>query len=146
MKLPKIVFLSTVVTLVSCASAISYEWNSDRSPAAKADESVKPFLGRWDLTLKARDREYPSWLEISLEGDQLKAQMVGRWGNARPLPKVELSAGILTFVSPKEEEASKQDMVFEGKLEGNRLVGNANGPDGTQWVWTGERAPLLRRS
>jgi hypothetical protein len=57
--------------------------------------SVNPFLGRWDLTLKAPDSEYPSWLEVRQEGGQLKAQMVGRWGNARELPKVEISAGRL---------------------------------------------------
>lgn len=105
----------------------------------------KAFLGRWDLTLKAPDREYPSWLELSRDGDQLKAEMVGRWGNARPLPKAEISDGKLTLVSPKQEESSKEDMVFEGKMEGNRLVGTVNGPDGTQWTWTGVRAPSLVR-
>src|SRR5215469_6301663 len=83
------------------------------SAAAYAENkrSAAPFLGRWDLTLKAPDREYPSWLEITEENGQLKAQMVGRWGNARPLPKIELSDGKLTFVSPREEEDRKDDMV-----------------------------------
>jgi len=31
-------------------------------------------------------------------------------------PKVELSNGRLTFVSPKEEEDRAEDMVFEGTL------------------------------
>lgn len=111
----------------------------------KSSNGEKSFLGRWDLTLKASDREYPSWLELSVDGDQLKAEMVGRWGNARPLPKAEISDGKLTFVSPKQEESSKEDMTFEGKMEGNRLVGTVNGPDGTQWTWTGVRAPSLMR-
>ena len=54
----------------------------------RAADSANAFLGRWDLTLKAPDREWPSWLELREEGGQLKADMVGRWGNARPLPKV----------------------------------------------------------
>ena len=112
----------------------------------ESTDSAKPFLGRWDLTLKAPDREYPSWLEVSQDGGQLKAQMVGRWGNARPLPKVEISAGKITFVSPKEEEASKSDLVFEGKLAAKRLVGTVNGPDGNSWSWTGQRAPSLKRT
>ncbi len=78
--------------------------------------SVKSFLGRWDLTLKAPDREYPSWIEIQQENGQLSARFVGRWGNARPLPKIEISGTHISFVSPKEEEASKEDMVFEGTL------------------------------
>jgi hypothetical protein len=72
--------------------------------------------------------------------------MVGRWGNARPLPKVELANGTLTFVSPKEEEGSKDDLVFHGKLVGKSLSGTVNGPDGTPWQWTGERAPKLVRT
>jgi len=98
------------------------------------------------LTLKAPDREYPSWLELRQEGGQLKAEMVGRWGNARPLPKVEISNGHLTFVSPKEEEDRPEDMVFEGRLVGKILSGTVNAPNGTTWKWTGQKAPLLKRS
>ncbi len=116
------------------------------SASSDAATSVQAFLGRWDLTLKAPDREYPSWLELTQEGGQLKAQFVSRWGNARPLPKVEISNGRLTFVSPKEEEDRKNDMVFEGKLSGKTLVGTTTGPDGTPWQWTGVRAPSLKRT
>ena len=112
--------------------------------AALAQDSTKPFLGRWDLTLKSADREYPSWLELSLLQDgKLAAQMTGRWGNARPLLKVEIADGKLTFVSPKEEESAKDDMVFKGKLTGKTLSGTVNAPDGGVWTWTGVRAPTL---
>jgi hypothetical protein len=107
---------------------------------------VKPFLGRWDLTLKSADREYPSWLELREQDGQLKAQMVGRWGNARPLPKAELSDGRLSFVSPKEEESSNSDRVFQGQLKGETLSGTVNGPDGKTWQWNGVRAPSLERA
>jgi 3-keto-disaccharide hydrolase len=113
------------------------------SIAASSDAAASRFLGRWDLTLKAPDREWPSWIEITEDGGQLKARMTGRWGNARPLPKVEVADGKLTFVSPKEEEDSKSDMVFEGKLTGKNLIGTVNGPDGNTWQWVGDRAPAL---
>jgi hypothetical protein len=119
-------------------------YSAPKKPA-KSDSSVRPLLGRWDLTLKAPDREYPSWLELTQENGQLKARLVSRWGHARPLPKAEYSDGRLTFVSPKEEEDRKDDMVFEGKLSGKMLVGTTTGPDGTTWHWTGVRAPLLER-
>ena len=117
--------------------------------AAATAADAKPFLGRWDLTLKAPDQEYPSWLEVQLADGQLKAQMVGRWGNARPLPKVEVSGDRITFVSPKEEESSTSDLVFQGKIkmvsEGElqhpALLGTVNGPDGQTWEWTGRLAP-----
>ncbi len=60
--------------------------------------------------------------------------------------KVEITNGTLTFVSPKEEEGSKTDLVFQGKLVGKTLSGTVNGPDGTTWQWTGERAPALVRT
>jgi hypothetical protein len=72
--------------------------------------------------------------------------MVGRWGNARPLPKASVANGHLTFVSPKEEEDAKADMVFEGTLSGNQLSGTVTGPDGKTWAWTGQRAPDLNRA
>jgi hypothetical protein len=109
MKLQRIVVVVVVVFF-----ALSVKSYSSAAPA----NSAAAFLGRWDLTLKSADHEYPSWLELSEENGQLKAQMVGRWGNARPLPKAELINGHLTFVSPKEEEDLPQDMVFEGTCRG----------------------------
>ncbi len=111
--------------------------------AAKGNDAKAGYLGRWDLTLKAPDKEYPSWLELRAENGALKAVMVGRWGNARPLPVAEVKAARLRFVSPKEEEGSEKDLVFEGDLDGGRLVGTVNGPDGKTWRWTGVRAPRL---
>ncbi len=118
---------------------------SQKKNAEDASAASQPFLGRWDLTLTTPGREYPSWLEITEEGGQLKARLTSRWGHARPLPKVELSQGQITFVSPKEEEDRKDDMVFVGKLSGKTLMGTTTGPDGTPWQWTGERAPDLKR-
>ena len=117
---------------------------SAQNPSAPA--SLQSFLGRWDLTLKAPDREYPSWLELQQENGKLTARMVGRWGNARPLPKVEFADGSITFVSPKEEEESKSDLVFQGELADGMLKGTLNGPDGKTWKWTGIRAPLLEET
>jgi hypothetical protein len=62
------------------------------------------------------------------------------------LPKFELAHGRITFVSPKEEEDRKDDMVFEGKLSGKTLTGTTTGPDGTSWPWIGVRAPSLKRT
>ena len=134
-----------VITVVAIAIVFFTTFGHSQT-ASSTDSSVAPFLGRWDLILKAPDRDYPSWLEIRQEDGQLKAQMVGRWGNARPLPKVEVSDGQITFVSPKEEEGSKVDLVFQGKLIGKTLTGTVNGPDGKTWQWAGVKAPALERT
>lgn len=120
-----------------------YLANKSLAQPASSDQA---FVGRWDLTLNTPQREYPSWLEITEEGGQFHARMVSRWGHARPLPRVEISKGHILFVSPKEEEERKNDMIFEGTLSGEKLVGTTTGPDGTPWQWTGERAPKLIRN
>jgi hypothetical protein len=143
-----VVRFSRVALAVAVALIFAYGPAPARAAAPFADNSASAsasskFLGRWDLTLKAPNRDWPSWIEITDEGGQLKARFAGRWGNARPLSKVEVADGKLTFVSPKEEEDSKSDMVFEGKLTGKTLAGTVNGPDGTTWHWVGNRAPAL---
>jgi hypothetical protein len=138
---PRKVFALTTLLLLLSLQAYSAPKNS-----ADTNASAQSFLGRWDLTLKTPVREAPSWLEITQENGQLKARIVSRWGHARPLPKCELSNGQITFVSPKEDEERKDDMVFVGKLSGKILAGTTTGPDGTPWTWTGERAPSLKRT
>ena len=104
-----------------------------------------PFAGRWDLTIIAPGAKHlPSWLDLSLNEGTWKARFVGRWGNARPLPKVEVQGDHIQFVSPKQEEGSTNDLVFEGKLTGQTLSGSARGPNGEPWTWTGKPAPALK--
>jgi len=139
MRLRRIGLITLAVMATTVAVPLATASGENRSSAG-------PFLGRWDLTLKAPDHDYPSWLELEEEGGQLKARMIGRWGNARPLPKAALSDGRLTFVSPKEEENSKADLVFQGKLTSKTLSGTVNGPDGKTWQWVGAKAPTLRKT
>lgn len=107
---------------------------------------VKLFLSRWDLTLDAPDHHYPSWLELTESGGQLRGRMVGRWGNAHPILHLKIEKSVLTFSSPKDEEDTPKDMPFQAILVGGKLVGTMSGPDGTTWRWTGVRAPLLNRT
>jgi hypothetical protein len=140
------VFALALAMLLVCRWPYARGQSFHKAASPSAGESAKPYLGRWDLTLKAADHEYPSWLALRQENGRLVAEFVGRWGNARPLPKAELSNGRLTFVSPKEEEGAKADMVFVGTLSGSTLSGTVNGPEGNPWQWTGERAPALTRT
>src|SRR5260221_12583614 len=93
-------------------------YSEQHSSAETTTGSAQSFLGRWDLTLKTPIREYPSWLEITQESGQLKALLVSRWGHARPLPKIEISHGQITFVSPKAEQDGKDEIGFYGPRSG----------------------------
>src|SRR5215470_12327865 len=89
--------------------------------AADKNAGDKALVGRWDLTIKdANGKELPSWLEVSDEYDIWKARFVGRWGHARFLPTVTVTGKTIHFVSPNDEEGSKTDLVFDGKLEGKK--------------------------
>ena len=135
-------------SVVGIALLLTCSWLSlaATSQSAAGGADAKAFVGRWDLTLKTPDGDLPSWLEVDEQGGQLTAQMVGRWGNARPLPKVEVADGTITFVSPKEEESSKADLLFKGPVAGETFSGTVNGPDGNTWQWSGVRAPALERT
>jgi hypothetical protein len=106
----------------------------------------KAFLGRWDLTVTRPDGEHASWIEIKETDGKLSAEFVGRWGNARALPSIEIQGKHVKFVSPAAEEGRKTDMVFDGTLSGGKLEGSTTGPDGTPWKWVGVRAPALKRT
>ncbi|HWD20164.1 MAG TPA: DUF1080 domain-containing protein [Verrucomicrobiae bacterium] len=114
-------------------------------PAGRA--GAESYAGRWDLTITdpASAREMPSWLEIeSREGaNSPRAQFVGRWGSARSLPKIEILGPAISFVSPREEEGSTNDLVFHGILANDRITGTAEGPNATKWTWIGVPAPAL---
>jgi hypothetical protein len=145
-KIEKVLFSSAIaIALVFSSVPAPTQASGSSSPSAQPASS-KPFLGRWDLTLKAPEREYPSWIEIQQQNGQVTARFVSRWGNARPLPKIEIQGAHISFVSPKEEEDRKDDMVFEGTLTGKTLSGTTTGQDGTPWTWTGVRAPALDKT
>ncbi len=64
MKLNRILFVLVIVILSLCPWVYSRGGNPGEISPSQSDKSVESFLGRWDLTLKAADREYPSWLEL----------------------------------------------------------------------------------
>ncbi len=111
-----------------------------------AQTSLKPFLGRWDLSLKTPSKELPSWIEVTDAGGQPKVVMVGLTDHATPLARVQMKEGELEFVSPKGEEGFTEDMTFKGKAAGGQLVGTVTGPSGTSWPWVGRRSPSLKRA
>ena len=136
---PAIVLLATLVLTVLTVTAFSKDLSADDAAA------LKPFLGRWDLTVKAPDREYPGWLEITLKDGQLHGLMVGQWNHAEPVVQIDVKGSTLTLISPQDEWDRKDNMPFEGRLAGGHLSGTTNGPDGSAWTWTAQRAPDLKR-
>lgn len=126
-------------------------WGCSRSSRSLVTSSpnpsvlIKPFLGRWDLTIETPTRDRPSWIEVSDERGHAKVLMVGLTDHAAPLKKVEMKDGELEFLSPKGEEGFSGDTLFAGRVMGSQLAGTATSPNGVSWQWSGQRAPTLQR-
>ena len=133
------------VAFLACGFAFAQPATANADIPAATQSNVKPFLGRWDITLKTPKSEAPAWLELSEQNGELNALMVGRWGGVCPVAKVDVRGGVLTFASAKEGDCDT-NLVLKGKLDHGKLAGSATGPHGTPWTWTGVRAPALNRT
>ncbi len=127
-----------------CAGSVA--WGQAGASGSSKLTGITGFIGRWDMTLLSPEGKHASWLEVLSGEIKPRARMVGRWGNARPLPKLELEGDQILFVSPREEEGAAADMVFKGRLHEGRLEGEVNGTDRTTWKWWAVRAPALTRT
>jgi hypothetical protein len=103
-------------------------------------------LGRWDITVHAPDGDYPSWVEVRLSGRRtLVGSFVGRFGSARPISRVDFADGRVHFAVPPQWESGKEDLTFEGRLEGDKLQGKTTDDQGRTMPWSARRAPSLKR-
>lgn len=138
-------YSATLLAVLLPLGAYSGSQNSQSGSSSRASAGIKPFLGRWDLTIKTPARELPSWIEVSEEQGQPKVLLVGVSDHATPLRKVEIKGGEIEFLSPRGEEGFSQDTLFKGRPVGGQLVGTTTSPNGVSWRWTGRRAPTLKR-
>lgn len=133
------------VVLVA-ALLVSWGCSQNGGPASSpssASESIKPFLGRWDLTIKTPNRERPSWIEISEKEGHPEILMVGFGGHAVPTDKVQIQNGTIEFTPPRV--GYSEGAQFQGKLADGQLAGTITNPKGVPWEWTGVKAPSLQR-
>jgi hypothetical protein len=114
---------------------------------ASAAPDDKAIIGRWDLTVNMDGKTVPSWLEVKLSGvNTLVGYFVAEGGSARPIAKVSSKDGRIGFSIPTQWERSDKDMVFEAVLDNDKLSGTIHSSLGKHFSFTGERAPLLKRS
>lgn len=121
--------------------------------SAKANNSQEPggdslaIQGRWDITVDVDGTMYPSWLEIHHSGIRmLVGRFVGTGGSARPISRVNLVDGKMSFSIPPQWENEPNDLYVEGKLENDIFKGSMTFSNGKTYQWTGKRAPILRRA
>lgn len=118
--------------------------DAQAAASVSAPSSIRPYLGRWDLTVKTPAGAHPSWLELSERDGQVEGLMTGFWGHATPTGKVQFQDGQIEFTAPTDA-GFDEGTVIKGKLAGGRLAGTATSPKGVSWQWNGQRAPSLER-
>jgi len=111
------------------------------SASAAEGERVTALLGRWDLNVHSEKGDYPAWLEVRRSGRSLVGSFVGQFGSARPIGRVEFENGRLRFAVPPQFEPRKDDLRFEGRIEGDTLRGETTDDKGHRLEWTARRAP-----
>ncbi len=127
--LRSVLLVFCVVLLAACAA-----------PAGEKAAQVSPddFAGRWDLTVNSTAGSYPSWLELTREGEQFTGRFVGQVGHARPVSDITVEGDTLTFSLPKQYEQMDTDLSFTGKLAEGVLTGTTN----TRMLVPGEQAGM----
>ncbi len=132
--------VSSVVAVIAIVLAVDAH-AAEAPPRGFADA----VLGRWDLTVKGPDGDYPSWFEIRLRKEtELMAGFVGKAGSLRHASSVTYTDDRLQVRVPAQwEQGGVGELVFYGKLEGDRLVGQTRLGDGERYNWIAVRAPLL---
>jgi len=101
------------------------------------------FVGRWDINIPMRDgRTRACWLEVTRDGEKLKARFLA--GSASPfeLKKFSLEEGELRWEHlsgrpPDQFTTAYRARVKDGQLEGTVTPGNQ-----APISWTGVRAPV----
>ncbi len=107
------------------------------------------FLGKWDLTVLADEREgpveggsYPSWLEVTREGGTPSARFVGRGGSVFPVPDVTIANEELTFRFKRGRPENQIVSVYKARMKGGRLDGTVVEGSRPPRAWSGVRAPV----
>jgi len=100
-----------------------------------------PFTGRWDLTITTPKDTYPSWMEVSANGE---VRVVGRVASVHPATDVKLEGSHLSFTT--SEWFGKQIKVtWDMTAKGGKIAGTQKREDGVDGRVAGVPAPALNR-
>ncbi len=116
------------------------------------DESAKPFLGSWAFELADGN---PAWLQIRREDDTLSGFLLWSVGSARPVQKLSLQDGNLTFLRKirwkpygRSDDTRVISKPMSARLVGDRLklTFKQTAPESSDEevvVMTGKRMPPM---
>jgi len=108
-----------------------------------SEEKSEGILGRWDVTVTGGETTFPSWFEFQEGENGLEGRVVGQIGSARPITQLSFDGKTLEIALPPQFEKQKTDVVFKGRLEAGKIVGETFDEKGNPRQFSAVRAPQL---
>jgi hypothetical protein len=85
--------------------------------------------GTWKWEIKRGDRTIPVTLMLKLEGDKLTGHMPGQNNTVTPIEEASFKDGAIAFSVTRERNGVKRTTKYTGKLSGDTITGESEGPD-----------------
>ena len=105
---------------------------SDRRGSSSASADI---VGSWKLLAKAGERTNEYTVDIKRDGDKLTGRIMAADGGGLDLTKLSFAGNVLKFTVPADEG----NYEVEGTLEGGKLSGTYQAPNGQKSTWQGTR-------
>ncbi len=144
MKGQRKVLLALVVAALLVSWGCSQKEKAPASEAASESQSIEPFLGRWDLTVKTPKGERAAWIQITEKQGQAEGLMLAFGGHPLPTEKIEAKGDTIDIFPAKGQFGEGSE--FKGKLVDGELEGTALNAKGVSWEWSGQKSPSLERT
>src|SRR6266487_2529158 len=98
------------------ALALSWLWLMGVGVPGPIGQGTNPLVGRWDLTMHGSGGDYPSWFEVTREGDSLRGRFQGRFGHATALAGIRVEGPGFSFLWPNEEDPAAKPAELRGTI------------------------------
>ena len=85
--------------------------------------------GTWKWQVKRGDQTRDVTLMLKLEGDKLTGHMPGRNNTVTPIEEASFKDGTVAFSVTREFNGVKRTTKYSGKLSGDSITGESEGPD-----------------
>ncbi len=113
--------------------------------APQKTPSTTPIAGRWNLTVTGDDAvSYPSWVEISAQGETLTGRICGRFGSAHPLKRIEWDGKHLSLVEAAKIKGVDAEKLFLAKVTKGKIAGEIKLGDEPVIKFVAVKAPILK--
>lgn len=105
-----------------------------------------PLVGRWDLSIRGPQSNFPGWLEVRSDGSRLLGRLQWGWGHATPLADIAILGDRFSFAWPDEGNPQAVASFATGRIAHSprrSLTATMQGGDGARYAISGIPAPVL---